>query len=411
MAISLGTRVSAVLVAGAVAIVTAAVYEGDGHAGAPPRGGVGSAPADTGRPGSASPQGRVPGSPTPAASALGSTETDEAAAPEPEPEGPVGPAAGTTPSPAPSPDSTARRPVATVTWLPPGPASPDADHRPDPASVYDLLRAPDRCADALRAIPAAPAAGEWTVLRGLAHACLAVQGRGGSWKVAEQAHAALADAVNSCKGSAARRVLAALIAFHRARPSGTARLADAPATAAPACSYGVAAVDAGDDGAARPGETVRIALRGVPFDPAELARSGTVLIGGRRAAVSAVGSGSGVPSGTGAGTGAESGAVPGSGSGSGSGSRGDRLVLDVVVPAVGDAGPPRPVDVVVRYAATEAVKRDAFRLVGPEGGGPTGSPGPGSPQPPGASDGTGAGSRSRSGGPGPPRSGAGAPAV
>ncbi|MFJ4618609.1 hypothetical protein [Streptomyces sp. NPDC088812] len=405
MAISLGTRVSAVLVAGAVAIVTAAVYEGDGHAGAPPRGGVGSAPGDPGRHGSSSPEGRLPASPTPAASALGSAETGEAAAPEAE--RPVGPAAGTGPPSVPSPGTTARRPVATVTWLPPGPASPDADHRPDPASVYDLLRAPDRCADALRAIPTAPAAaGEWTVLRGLAHACLAVQGRGGSWKVAEQDHAALAGAVNSCKGSAARRVLAALIAFHRARPSGTVRLADAPATAAPACSYGVAAVDAGDDGEARPGETVRIALRGVPFDPAELVRAGTVLIGGRRAAVSAAGAGSGVMSGTGAETGAETGAVsgPGSGSGSESGSRGDRVVLDVVVPAVGDAGPPRPVDVVVRYAATEAVKRDAFRLVGPRGGGPTGSPGPESPQPPGASDGSGSGARRP-----PPRSGAGAP--
>jgi hypothetical protein len=278
--------------------------------------------------------------------------------------------------------------VTALAWLPPGPASPDADRRPDPAGVYDLLRTPDRCADALRAIPR-PAVGDgWRVLRGLAHACLAVQGRGGSWKVAELDHAALAGAVNTCKGAAAQRVLAGLLAFHRARPSGTARLTSAPDTAPPACSCAIASVDAGDDGEARPGETIRIELRGTYFDHAELLREGTVLIGGQRAAGPLL-------------------ALPGSGPAAGS--QGDGLVLAAVVPALG-AGHPRSVDVVVRYAAVEVVKKTAFRVVGPEAGGPTGSPGPGSSHPPGSPSAPGSlnppGSLNAPGPPGPPGSSA-----
>ncbi|MEU2287789.1 hypothetical protein ABZ614_38795 [Streptomyces sp. NPDC013178] len=385
MAISLGTRVSALLVAGAVAIVTAAVYEGRGDTGAPPRGGSDTSVSGGGRGGAAEVEERGVGSPTPAASALGSTETGRSVTSGPtgasSPDGPDGPA-GRAGDAGPVPGTTAPHPVTALPWLPPGPVSPDADHRPDPASVYDLLREPEACADALRVIPRPAVGDDWRVLRGLAHACLAVQGRGGSWKVAERDHAALAGTVNTCKGGAAQRVLAGLIAFHRARPSGTARLTSAPAGAAPACSYGVHSVDVGEDGEARPGETIHVELRGTYFDHTELLREGAVLIGGRPVAGPAL-------------------AVPGTGAGAGT-ERGDGLVLAVVVPAL-DAGYPRSVDVVVRYAVVEVVKEAAFRVVGPGVGGPTASPGPGSSNPPGSPNGPGS-QAFPPGAPGPPGS-------
>ncbi|CAM5230870.1 hypothetical protein [Streptomyces aurantiogriseus] len=382
MAISLGTRVSALLVAGAVAIVTAAVYEGHGDAGATQRGGGDTSVSGGGRGGAAEVEERVVATPTPAASALGSAEAGRplASGPTgtPRPVGPTGPAGDA----GPVPSTATAHPVTALAWLPPGPLSPDADHQPDPTSVYDLLRTPDTCADALRMIPRPPVGDDWRVLRGLAHACLAVQGRGGSWKVAERDHAALTGTVNTCKGGAAQRVLAGLIAFHRARPSGTARLTSAPDTAAPACSYGIHAVDAGEDGEARPGETIRVELRGTYFDHAELLREGTVLVGGRPVSGLSL-------------------AVPGTGAAAGV-EQGDGLVLAVVVPAL-DAAYPQSVDVVVRYAAVEAVKEAAFRVVGPGVGGPTGSPGPGSANPPGSPNG---GSQPPPGPPDPPGSSA-----
>lgn len=343
MAVSLGTRVSALLFVGAVAVATAAVTD---PGGSPPRGGArtdvsggtaeGSAGAMSGGPVAKTPSA----SPSPGPSALGAggTEAGGGAPPAREVSRTPSPSAPTTTAPA-APD-----------WLPPGPASPDADHRPDPDSVYDLLRSPDRCRDALGLIPRASTGDDWKVLRGLAHACLAVQGReGGSWAAAERDRAALTGRPDTCKGRAARRVLAGLLAFHRARPSATARLTERPATATPACVYTITSVDVGADGEARPGDPLRIELRGTCFDPAELLREGSVLVGG----------------------------VPAAGPLRALARSGDRLVLAAVVPDLGPGVAQGSVGVTVdvRYATTEAVRVDAFRVPGPEVSGPAQTPG------------------------------------
>ncbi|KUN77167.1 hypothetical protein [Streptomyces griseoruber] len=372
MAVSLGTRVSALLFVGAIAVATAAVTDPGGSA---PRGGAGTnlSGGTAGGPDGVMSGGPVaevpPASPSPGPSALGSggAEADTSA--------PRAPGVSRTPSPS---GPTTAAPAAPA-WLPPGPVSPDTDHRPDPDSVYDLLRSPDRCRDALAQIPRASVGDDWKVLRGLAHACLAVQGReSGGWAAAERDRAALTGVLNTCKGRAAERVLAGLLAFHRSRPSATARLTAAPVTAAPACAYAIASVDVGGDGEARPGDPIRIELRGTYFDHAELLREGTVLVGGRPAAgpLHAV---------------AQS---------------GDGLVLAAVVPdlGLGAAQGSVGVTVSVRYATTEAVKVNAFRVPGPEVSGPTQNPGAsGSPGGPGGSGGP--GGPGWSGGPGGPGGG------
>ncbi|MEU1182081.1 hypothetical protein ABZ464_31485 [Streptomyces sp. NPDC005820] len=352
MAVSLGTRVSALLFVGAVAVATAAVTE-PGRS--PARGGAGTHVSGGTAEG---PSGVIPGgpvaetpsvSPSPGPSALGSGGAEAGVS------APRAPGVSRTPSPR---GRTTTAPAAAPAWLPPGPVSPDTDHRPDPDSVYDLLRSPDRCRDALALIPRASVGDDWKVLRGLAHACLAVQGRESSgWAAAERDRAALAGRLNTCKGRAAERVLAGLLAFHRERPSATARLTATPASAAPACAYAIAAVDVGGDGEARPGDPVRIELRGTYFDHAELLREGTVLVGGRPAAgpLHAV---------------AQS---------------GDGLVLSTAVPDLGRGAAQGSVGVTVsvRYATTEAVKVNAFRVPGPEITDPTQDPGAsGSPGPP-----------------------------
>ncbi|MEU1516565.1 hypothetical protein ABZ490_31235 [Streptomyces sp. NPDC005811] len=377
MAVSLGTRVSALLFVGAIAVATAAVTEPGGTA---PRAGTRAnvSGGTAGGPDGAVSAGPVaetpPASPSPGPSALGSggTEADTSA--------PRAPGISRTPSPG----GSATAAPAVPAWLPPGPVSPDTDHRADPDSVYDLLRSPDRCRDALTLIPrTSPVGDDWKVLRGLAHACLAVQGReGGGWAAAERDRAGLAGVPESCKGRAARRVLDALLAFHRSRPSATARPRAVPGTATPACAYAIASVDVGGDGEARPGDPIRIELRGTYFDQVELLREGTVLVGGRQAAGPLR-------------------AVTRSG---------DGLVLAAVVPdlGLGAAQGSVGVTVSVRYATTEAVKVNAFRVPGPEVSGPTegpgstGSPGgSGSPGSSGASGGAGgSGTSGASGGSG-----------
>ncbi|WP_340381896.1 hypothetical protein U5640_35550 [Streptomyces sp. SS7] len=372
MAVSLGTRVSALLFVGAIAVAAAAVTDPGGPA---PRVGPrtnvsgGTAGGPDGGPDGAFSDGPVaetpPLSPSPGPSALGSggAEADTRA--------PRTPGVSRTPSPSGTTTAAAAAPA----WLPPGPVSPDTDHRPDPDSVYDLLRSPDRCRAALAQIPRASVGDDWKVLRGLAHACLAVQGReSGGWAAAERDRAALTGAPDTCKGRAGQRVLDALLAFHRSRPSAVARPAAAPATAAPACAYGVASVDVGGDGEARPGDPIRIELRGTYFDRAELLRAGTVLVAGRPAAGPLR-------------------AVTRSG---------DRLVLATEVPDLG-LGPAQGsvgVTVSVRYATTEAVRVNAFRVPAPEVSGPP--PGPsGSGGGPGTGpDGSGAAGVSGSGGTG-----------
>ncbi|MEU1055995.1 hypothetical protein ABZ397_26025 [Streptomyces sp. NPDC005876] len=172
------------------------------------------------------------------------------------------------------------------------------------------------------------------MLRGLAEGCLAVQGRGGDWEAAAREHAALAGRLDTCKGRAAYAVLDGLLRFHRRHPGATARLA-APSGGGTACAYGITGADAGEDGTVRPGETVRVHLRGAYFDPAELPRDGGVSVGG----------------------------VPVPGPPVVAARSGDRLTLAVLVPAL-PADPAAPVDVRVRLGAAEAVLEGAFRIAG-----------------------------------------------
>jgi hypothetical protein len=180
-------------------------------------------------------------------------------------------------------------------------------------------------------IPRKPADPEWRLLRGLATACLAVQGRGGSWATAAEEYAGLAGRADTCKGRAAYAVLGGLLDFHRRHASATVRLKASPG-GTPACAYRVAGVD---PGAARPGDTVGIELSGTYFDDAELLRYGSVFIGGKRL--------EGPP-------------VLRSASG-------DGLVLSAVLPALD--GYPKTVDVVVTYGGLEVRKPNALTVLPP----------------------------------------------
>ncbi|WP_159051990.1 hypothetical protein, partial [Streptomyces niveiscabiei] len=93
--------------------------------------------------------------------------------------------------------------------------SPDADRLADPDSVYDVLRSPARCREALGMIPGGELGDEWRVLKALAHACLAARGEGGSWAEASEPVRGV-----SCKGVAAQRVLGELLAFRRGARGG-----------------------------------------------------------------------------------------------------------------------------------------------------------------------------------------------
>ncbi|MFJ9909481.1 hypothetical protein ACIRVK_42845 [Streptomyces sp. NPDC101152] len=326
MAVSLGMRISGLLVVGAVAVAVTA-FSGDGS-GRPDSGGGGSSIVTVGP--SPTPGHRTaPESPTPRQSPAGAAgEAVRPDLPGPTRDVPKPPSHGRLVSPA---------------WLPPGPASPNADATADPSSVYDLLRDPGRCRAALGVVPAASAAPEWRVLRALATACLAVQGRGGDWGAVAKERAALAGKVNTCKGRAAYAVLGALLDFHRHHPAATVR-PKASSGGAPACVYRIAAVDTAE---AQPGDTVGIEVRGMYFDPAELLRFGSVSIGGQR--------------------------LPGplvARSGSG-----DELVLSAVVPA--PAAYPQSVDVVVRYGTALARLTNAFTVTAPTAS----LPSPGQSQP------------------------------
>ncbi|MGW5469610.1 hypothetical protein [Streptomyces chartreusis] len=339
MAVSLGMRISGLLVAGAVA-VAAAAFTGDGRGTADgrddggtvvtagPTAGAARPPTDPAGNSSAPPRQRPDGH-------IGAPAVTDT---------PVAPPVGRTPSepPSPSPSPSASRKVLEVpAWLPPGPASPDTDGVPDPASVYDLLSDPADCRAALGVIPRLTADGDRALLRGLASACLAVQGEGGDWAQAVRDHAASAGGGDSCKGRAAHAVLGGLLDFRRRHPGASVRLKPASG-GPPACGYRIAGVDTGGDGTALPGETIGIELADMYFDPAELLRSGGVTIGGQD-----------VP-------------VPG-----------DRGVLSVVVPALA----PGPVDVAVRYGGTEVRLPRAFTVALPEPNAPDeATDGPPTPQ-------------------------------
>ncbi|MFJ8635358.1 hypothetical protein [Streptomyces sp. NPDC093568] len=325
MAVSLGMRISGLLVAGAVAVATVA-FTDDGGGTADGRGGGG--PIVTAGPTAGA--GRLPTDPA----------GDSSEPPRQRPDGHVGapastgtpaqPRTGGTPSapPSPSPSPSVSKKVLEIpAWLPPGPGSPDTDGIPDPASVYDLLGDPARCRGALNTIPRTPADTDWTLLRGLATACLAVQGEGGSWGQALRDHTASADGAGSCKGRAVRTVLGGLLDFHRRHPGATVRLKPS-ADGAPACDYRISGVDTGGDGEAKPGEVVGIEVADAFFDPAELETGTVVSIGGRQ--VPAVKSESA-----------------------------DRLVLSAVVPPL----EPGPADVTVRHAGIEVGMPTAFTVV------------------------------------------------
>ncbi|MEU8987626.1 hypothetical protein AB0C98_14450, partial [Streptomyces sp. NPDC048558] len=335
MAVSLGMRISGLLVVGSVA-VAAAAFTSDGRGSAEGRGGDGSvvtagpseggsgptAPADRSAPvAQQSPDGRA---------------GENASGPTVVPSGLPGGVVSASPSPSPTPYPSGRGTLVLQAppWLPPGPGSPDSDNTPDPASVYDLLRAPERCESALGKIPQDSAEAEWQLLRGLSAACLAVQGRGGDWDTAAGAHAELAGRVDTCKGRAAYAVLGGLLDFHRRHPGGTVRLAATPGAGTPACGYRIADVDTGGDGEARHGDTIGIELTGTYFDHAELLQDASVSIGGPA-----------VPG------------VPVLKSESG-----DRLVLSVPVPPL----EPGPAEVAVRHAGTEVRLPAAFTVTGPE---------------------------------------------
>ncbi|MFH9735132.1 hypothetical protein [Streptomyces sp. NPDC017260] len=178
---------------------------------------------------------------------------------------------------------------------------------------------------------------DWRLPRGLANGCLAAQGRGGSWETAARDHAEPAGRLDGGKNDAAYDVLTGLLEFHRRHPGATVRLGAAP-DGAPACDYGIASVDAGPQGVARPGDPISIELRGTYFDHAELLRDGGVLVGG----VSVPGPLTSLPA------------------------RGlDHLRLTVTVPAV-SAAPGTQVDVRVRYGGTEPAREGAFVLAAPD---------------------------------------------
>ncbi|MFE0810042.1 hypothetical protein ACFW4M_16670 [Streptomyces sp. NPDC058794] len=349
MGVSLGTRIAGLCLAGTVAVIAASCAAGeagppdrgvdvsptgglpeDGRDGTPHAAGGSSAPAPSWHPdGSGGPVGGPP--------AAGPPTAPPRAVPSPTPVPRSTDAPAKQPGPA---------PLTAPAWLPPGPVSPDTDAVPDPESLYDRLRTPATgCADVQRALPSLPPSEERRLLQGLADACLAVQGRGGSWEAAVLSTTSPAQRPDDCKGRAAHAVLSGLLDFHRRHPGATVRLEPAPASA-PACSYAIAAVDAGPDGTAHPGEPVAVELRGTYFDHAELLADGTVSVGGVDApgpltALAADG--------------------------------GDRLRLTVTVPAV-SAAPGTPLDVRVRYGGTEVARPDAFVLAAPAPPTPSASP-------------------------------------
>ncbi|MFE9021571.1 hypothetical protein ACFYNL_23845 [Streptomyces sp. NPDC007808] len=334
MAVSLGMRISGLLVVGAVA-VAAAAFTTDGDGRADGRGGGGTIVT-------AGPSGDPRGLPTGAAHGTAPpvrpSPNGQLGAPEPvdtpgaRPDG----AASRTPSatPAPSPSSSATVALQAPPWLPPGPVSPDSDGIADPAGMYDRLRAPSQCESALGVIPRQPVDGEWRLLRALATACLAVQGEGGDWDTVTAEHAALAGRVDTCKGRAAYAVLGGLLDFHRRHPDARVRLAT-PTGAPPACGYRIASVETGGDGEVRPGETVAVELADTHFDHAELLGAASVSVGGLE--------------------------VPGTPVMKSQ--SGDRLVLSVVVPTALRAG---PADVAVRHGGTEVRLPAAFTVTVPD---------------------------------------------
>ncbi|GGT37253.1 hypothetical protein GCM10014713_33750 [Streptomyces purpureus] len=180
-----------------------------------------------------------------------------------------------------------------LSFLPPGPGAPNTEKAPDPESVYDLLRdRPRDCGAARREIPDDPEDFEgtghsepkaWDVLRGLAEACMAIQGKGGSWQEAARAYEGVPGGrPATCKGRAAYEVLGRLLRWHREHPGATTTLRKpSGGGSAPACRWHIVRLDAGGDAVARPGETVRVEMRGAYFDYGDAYKGVVVHLGGR----------------------------------------------------------------------------------------------------------------------------------
>jgi hypothetical protein len=169
-------------------------------------------------------------------------------------------------------------------WLRIGPSSPNSDDGPDTQTIYDQIQSGD-CAGAWMSISRMPESSRrpsekdaWTVLDGLTQACLAFQGKGGSWASAEGAYSDLGD-YNPvrCKDRAAYRLLGQVIGYHRDRPNGvlgTSGAAHGPSV----CHWRIASVDAGGDAVAQPGDEVTVRIADAWFDQDELSAQSTMRI-------------------------------------------------------------------------------------------------------------------------------------
>ncbi|WP_405909464.1 hypothetical protein OG742_36355 [Streptomyces sp. NBC_00828] len=347
MGASLGVRIAGVCLAGTLAITTALACEDHGGGrddssggGTSESGGTVSGGTDGGT-AAGTPTGQPPDNGS--MSGSGGSEGPGGSGDS----GGSGGGSGSGSSPAtPSTPSTPGNPVGGVridapAWLPPGPRSPNAGNTPDPESVYDTLRmTPSDCRDTLRSISAEAG---WQVLHGLANACAAVQGQGGSWADAASDHAAAAGGLSTCKERAAYAVLGGILEFHRQHPSVTVPLPSSP-PGKDACDFGIAAVNVVDRTEARPGDAVTIEVHDTYFDHRELRDNAAVLIDGEPL---------------------ETGQVLVSGSG-------DRAVVCIAAPSLATGRYPKSVSVTVRYGDS-ATRENAFTLAAPD---PEGSPGP-----------------------------------
>lgn len=273
MAISVGMRISGLLVAGVLVCTTTAACGGDGEGRSggsrepSVSAGTSSGGQDAGGTGDSASVGGVGGVGDSSSSGSGMgtwRPSDEAAA------GRSGSGGGDSEGSDSEGKNLGR--VDRPSWLRPGPRSPNTEQSPDPEFIFDELgEKPDECAETLRVIEAQPDNPQWQVLRGLAHACLGLQGQGGDWNGAAQLYAATEGAVDTCKGRAARVVLGDALRFHRQHPSTTVRLqSSAGSSGANVCNFRISSVSAGAAGAVKAGERVTIEVSGAYFSPSDL---------------------------------------------------------------------------------------------------------------------------------------------
>ncbi|MGV9455757.1 hypothetical protein [Streptomyces sp. NPDC003635] len=235
-------------------------------------------------------------------------------------------------------------------WLRPGPRSPNLENSADPESVYDSLGArPQNCSAALDVIRAEADEPQWQVLRGLAEACLAVQGQNGNWDDAAKYFAATEGRLATCKGLAARAVLGDVLRFHQEHPSATVRLRSSEnGGGAEACDFRITKVVPDEDGVVEPGDRITIEVSGAHFSSEDLpSMSAFVKIGGKESQDGPQ-------------------LVPGSESDG-------RFSFTVGVPTF--ASYPQTVGVTIEYGDTAGLD-DAITLVGPTGSSPDVSPSP-----------------------------------